>query len=82
MGDVVFLSTKNLSLPGIHKLQPWSMESFKIISIEPGFYCLDLLPSIATVHPWFYTSFFKPVGPQTAGSPVLEYDSCIAKAIL
>ena len=53
-----------------------------MISTVPCTYCLDLLPSIAAVHPWFYTSLFKPAGPQPAGPPALEDDSYKVEAIL
>ena len=38
-----------------------------MISTGPGAYCLDLLPSMVAVHPWFYTSLLKPAEPQPAG---------------
>ena len=37
---------------------------------------------MAVVHPWFYTSLFKPAGPRIAGPPALEDDSYLLKAIL
>ena len=45
-----------------------------MISLGPGAYSLDLLPSMAAVHLWFYTSLLKaaepqPAGPQPAGPP-------------
>ena len=47
------------------------------MSTGPGIYCLDIPPSMAAVHPWFYSSLFKPSGP-----PALEDDSCEVEAIL
>ena len=79
---MVFLSTKNLTLPGIHKLQPWFLGPFCVISIGAGTYSLDLLPSMAAVHPWFHTSLLKPSGPQPAGPPALADDSYKVEAIL
>ena len=58
------------------------MGPFQVMSIGLGTYRLDLPPSIAAVHPWFYTSFLKPAGPQPVGPPALEDDSYEFKAIL
>ena len=52
------------------------------MSIGPGIYCLDLPPSMASVHPYFYISLLKPTGPQPAGPPALEDDSYKVEAIL
>ena len=82
IGDIVLLSTKNLTLPGICKLQPQLMGPFGVMTTGPGTYHLDLLPSIAAVHPWFYNNLFKPAGPQPAGPPTLADDSYKVKAIL
>ena len=57
------------------------MGPFRVMSTGPSTYCLDPPPSMAAVHPWFYTSLLKPAGPQTAGPPVLEDDSYEFKAI-
>ena len=48
------------------------MGPFQVISEGPGTYQMDFLPSMATIHPWFYTSLLKPAGPQLAGPPALE----------
>ena len=48
----------------------------------PGTYHLDLLPSMAAIHPWFHTNLLKPAGPQPAGPPALEDDSYKVEAIL
>ena len=63
-------------------MQPQFIGPFRVLSIGPDTYCLDLLPSMVAVHPWFYNSLFKPAGPQPAGPPVLEDDSYKVKAIL
>ena len=47
----------------------------RVVSTGPGIYCLDLLPSMAAVQPWFHTGFLKPAGPQPSGPPALE-DNC------
>ena len=43
---------------------------------------LDILPSMAAFRPWFHTSLLKPAGPQPAGLPALEDDSCKVEAIV
>ena len=48
----------------------------------PSTYNLDLLQSMAAVHPWFHASLFKPAGPQPARLPALEDDSYKIVAIL
>ena len=48
----------------------------------PGIYCLDLLPSMAAVHSWFYTDLFKPAGLKPFGPPALEDDYYKVEAIL
>ena len=58
------------------------MGPFQVMSTGPGIYCLDLLPSMAAVHPWFYTSLLKPAGPQPSGPPALEDNSYKVEAIL
>ena len=68
MGNIVFLLTKNLTLPGIHKLQPQFVGPFRVISTGRGTYCLDISPSMAAVHLWFHTSLLKPAEPQPAGA--------------
>ena len=51
------------------------------MSTGPGTYHLDLLPSMVSVHPWFYTSLLKPVRPQPAGPPALEDNYYEVKAL-
>ena len=58
------------------------MGPFQVMSTGPGIYCLDLLPSIAAVQPWFHTSLFKPAGPQPIKPPALEDDSYKVETIL
>ena len=82
VGDMVPLSTKNLILPGICKLQPWFVDPFQVMSTGPGAHYLDPLPSRAAVHPWFHTSLLKPAWPQPAGPLTLEDDSYEVEAIL
>ena len=82
VGNMVILLTKNLILPGIHKLQPWFMGPFKVMSTGPCTYHPDLSPSMAAVHPLLHTSLFKPAGPQPAGPPALEDNSYEVEAIL
>ena len=82
VGYIVLLSTKNLILPGIHKLQPWFIGPYRVMSTWPGTYRLDLPPSITAVHPWFYISLLKPAGPQTAGPLALVDHSYEVEALL
>ena len=79
---MVLLLTKNLKLSGMHRLQPWFKGPFQVMSTGHGIYCLDLAPSLAAIHPWFYTSLLKPVGPQPAGPPALADDSYEVESIL
>ena len=63
------------------------MGPLQIMSKENVTYSLDFLPSMAAIHPWFYTNLFKPAGPQPAGPqpsrpPALEDDSFEVKTIL
>ena len=74
--------TKQFKLPGIHKLQPWFIGPCRVMSKGTGTYHLDLLPSMASVHPWFHTSLLKPAGPQPAGPPALADDSYKVEDIL
>ena len=78
---MVFLSTKNLTLPGIQKLQQLFMGTFQVISTGSSIHCLDILPSIAAIYPWFYTSLLKLCGPQPAWLPMLKDDSYEVEAI-
>ena len=75
IGYEVLLSTKNLNLLGICKLQVCFIGPFQAISTGPGTYCLDLLPSMAAIHPWFNTSLLKPAVPQPARGPAMEDNS-------
>ena len=52
------------------------------MSAESDTYHLDLLPSIASVHPWFYTSLLKPAGLQPTGPLELEDHSYKIEKIL
>ena len=81
-GDMVLLSTKNLQLPGIRKLQPRFVGPFRVISTGPETYQLELPPSMATVHPWFHTSLLKPAGSQPTGPPAVEEDYYEVEAII
>ena len=45
-------------------------------------YCLDFLPRMAAVHPWFYTNLLKLVVFQLIGLSVLKDNSYKAKTIL
>ena len=58
------------------------MSPLQVMSTGPCSFFPDLLPSMATDHPWFYTSLFKPAGPQTAGPPTLGDDSYKVETIL
>ena len=58
------------------------MGPFRVLSMVPGTYHLDLLPSMADVHPWFDTSLLKSAGPQPAGPLALEDDSYEVETIL
>ena len=68
------LLTKKPTLPGIHKLKPWFVGPFRVMSTGPGTFYLDFLPSMAAIQPWFHTSLVKPAGPQPVGPPSLEDD--------
>ena len=59
---MVLLSTKNLTLPAIHKLQLWFIGPFQVMFTGPGTYFPAPPPSMAAVHPWFYTSLLKLAG--------------------
>ena len=72
---MVLPSTKNLTLPSICKLQPQFVGPFRVMSTGLDTYCMDLPPSMTAVHPWFYTSLFKPAGLQPAKPPALADDS-------
>ena len=78
----MLLSTKNLTLPGICKLQKWFVGPFRVQSTGLGTFHLDLPPSMATGHLWFHTRLLKPAGPQPAGPTVLADDSYEVEAIL
>ena len=57
------------------------MGPFQVMSRGPGTYCLDLLPSMASICPWFHNSLFKPAEPQCTGPPALADDSYKVQAI-
>ena len=52
-----------------------------MLSIGHRTYHLHLPPSMAAVHPQFYTSLLKPIGPQPAGPPTLADDFYAVEAI-
>ena len=79
---MILRSTKNLILPGICKLQPWFLDPFRVMSIGPATYSLDLPLSMTAVQLWFHTSLFKPAGPKLAGPTALADDSHKVEAIL
>ena len=54
----------------------------KVLSLGLSIYWMDPPPSMATIHPWLYTSPFKPTGSQPAGLFALEDDSYKDKAII
>ncbi len=59
-GDKVYLSTKNLRLPGCRKLAPRFMGPFKVLKAQPGdVYRLEL-PQHWKVHDRFHVSLLKP----------------------
>ena len=58
------------------------MGPFQVMSTGAGTYYLDLLLSIAAIHPWLQTSFLKLAGPQPARPSTLEDDSYKVEAIL
>ena len=51
-------------------------------STGPGTYSLDLPPTMAAIHPWFYTSLINPAGPQLTGPAALEDNSSEFEAII
>ena len=43
---------------------------------------MNIPPSMAAIHPWFFNGLLKPAGPQPAGPPALEDEPYKIKAIL
>ena len=77
VSDIVVLLTKNLILPGIHRLQLCFVGPFRLLSTGPG-----SSTKYGCCSPWFYTSLLKPIGPQTSGPPALVDDYYEVEAIL
>ena len=59
------------------------MSLFRVMSTRPGICHLDLLPSMAAIHPWFHISLLKPARTQPVGPTALkDYHSYEVEAIL
>ena len=58
------------------------MGLFQVLSTGPGTYFLDLPPSMAAIHPWFHTTYFKPAVLQSSGPLALEDNSYEIEAFL
>ena len=86
----MILSTKNLRLPGTHKLHPHWVGPFKVLQrIGATVYKLDLQGKFDQLRPVFHTSYLKPfLAGGTSGAPPepveleeqLEYEVEIIKA--
>ena len=76
------LSTQNLNLPGICKLQPHSIGLPQVVAKGPELYQLFLLDSLAKSYPWFHTNLLKLSAMVEAELSSLENDIFKVEAIL
>ena len=68
----MLLSTRNLNLPGIRKLQPRFVGPFRVCAVGTATYKLELPAAMAQVHPWFHTSLLRPSASSHSGPAPVE----------
>ncbi len=73
-GDKVYLSTKNLRLPGCRKLHPRFVGPFEVLAAQPGDVYRLKLPQHWKVHDRFHVGLLKPA-PEVVFAPFSTHSS-------